>query len=177
MKIFVVYSKVQFDKEPIPFNIFRKKYDEPYEPHITFTQPVYIDDSDVDRIKKLILELNKPKTKLNIKFTHTKESKDLLTIEVEKNEILIDLQNRISSLLSDYGGYVDMDTKQYEINFKPHITIARDVDKRSVSSIDKQSIESLLPLNAFINTVTLVVVDSTASKKPLSPENLTEYKF
>ena len=116
IKIFVVYSKVQFDEESIPLKIFREEYDEPYELHITFTQPVYINDSEIDVIKKLLLGLGKPKTKVNIKLTHLKESEDLLMLEVEKNKMLVDLQSRISNLLNNYNDYVDIGTKTLVLN-------------------------------------------------------------
>jgi len=176
MKIFAVYSVVKFENNQTLLNNFREKYDEPYNAHITFKQPVYTDEAEIDNVKKILSKLHKPKSKIDIKLNSIKESAGLLMLEVKKNEMLADLQNRIMVLLSEHTNYVDATTKQYEINFEPHITVARNINKQNILLV-KHELEKILPLKASVNSITLAIVSDISPKESRDHKNLTEYKF
>ena len=176
MKIFAIYSVVKTDSKSSVLEMFRKKYDEPYELHITFKQPVHIDVSKVDELKQFFSRLDTPKSRVNIIFNKIRGDEKVLMLDAEENYILMDLQKGILELLSQYNSYVDADTEQYEVDFKPHITVARDIDERSIPLV-KQQLEKMLPVRSFIDSLTLAVVDHISPEESLNPNNLTVNRF
>ena len=176
MKIFAIYSVVKTDSKSSVLEMFRKKYDEPYELHVTFKQPVQIDEEKVDELKQIFSRLDTPKSRVNIIFNKIRGDEKVLMLDAEENYILMDLQKGILELLSQYNSYVDADTEQYEVDFKPHITVARDIDERSIPLV-KQQLEKILPVRAFIDSITLAVVDHISPEESLNPNNLTENRF
>ncbi len=176
MKIFAIYAVVKGEIKSAELNMFRKKYDEPYELHVTLKQPIQIDENEVDEVKQILSKLDTPKSRINIIFNKMSGDEKVLMVDVDENLIIINLQKEILRILHRYDSYVDAETEQYEIDFKPHITVARDVDAQSLSSI-KAQLEKILPLKAFIDSITLAVVDHICPKESLNPDNLTVNRF
>ncbi len=176
MKIFAIYSVVKTDGKSERLKTFRKNYDELYELHVTLKQPVRINENEVNEVKQIFSRLDKPNSRIDVIFNKIRGDGKVLMLDAEENRTLMDLQKRISGLLKPYNSYVDGDTEQYEIDFKPHITVARNIDEQVISSVKEQLIK-ILPVEAFIDSLTLAIVDHISPEESLNPNNLTEIKF
>jgi len=176
MKIFAVYSVVTLEGKTAELKTFREKYDQPYKLHITLKQPVQINEDEVDEVKQILSGLDVAKSKIKLVFDKINGDEKVLMLMAEENSTLMDLQKEVVGLLHKYKSYVDADTMEYEINFKPHITVARDIHEQDMSSV-KEQLRGMLPVKAFINSITLAVVNHISPEEALDPNNLTEYRF
>ena len=100
MKIFAIYSVVKTDSKSSELKMFREKYDEPYELHITLKQPVQINENEVDEVKQIFSGLDRPKSRVNIIFNKIRGDEKVLMLDAEENYILMDLHKGILELLS-----------------------------------------------------------------------------
>lgn len=185
MKIFALYFRVNLVQKPEWFDNFRKKYDKDYDLHITLIQPRYIDELRLGELKQKISEfLNKNKLEIKDKIVEfnilvcDKKGSDanIFMLLVEKQNILVDFQKKLRDVLSDFESYVDDETKNYEVDFKPHITIGRDIADQDLLDVENY-FESEYIIKGDIAQMVLPVVNDATIKEVTNSKNLTVYNF
>lgn len=183
MKIFAITGNVILTQKPEWLDTFREKYDKPYEYHVTLKQPCFIQESEFAGMK----------TKLDSIF----ESRSYSTIDLTFNSIKIDtkdpldiciminspmggaihaLQNLIVAELSTYKNYCKPESADWEQNFQPHITIARDLNAIQLEQA-KQDLKDDLACTGMVSEVVLFCVDNLNPAEAKKPENQTIYKL
>lgn len=184
MKIFAIYSNVNLTNKPDWLDEFREKYDKPYEFHITLKQPCYIDENQIselkDKIKNFFDNINMSKNKLEIIFDELLLDKDReeMTIMLKANDQseLIKIQKDLNNHLGEYKQYLKPKYQNYEENFIPHITIARNLT-------EPQELEAMKYLQkgfvckGEINSVVLSIVNNNTLEEAKNPKNQNIYYF
>ena len=83
------------------------------------------------------------------------------------------IQN-IKSLYSSQADEEVVIAEEYENNFNPHITIARDLDSKTLSKAIFEMKDDFA-CEGIIEEIVLVVVNKKSVKESLDPKNLTIY--
>ncbi len=139
MKIFAIYFKIKLTQKPDWFDEFRDKYKGTEILHITLVQPRYVKESRIQDIKSKISEiLNKYKFTneyKNIIFNKLDsgqgdDGKYLFMLLAEKNKTLMNFQKNLIESMKEYDNYYDEVNKEYETNFRPHLTIGVNIDPK-----------------------------------------------
>jgi 2'-5' RNA ligase len=77
-------------------------------------------------------------------------------------------------LAHDYPSYVTPESQEWEQNFKPHITIARDLSPKRYAAA-KNDIGKDFHCTGIIRSVVLVVVENAVPEESNNPKNQTCY--
>lgn len=185
MKIFALYIKLSLTKKPEWLGEFLDKYFEPVDLHVTLTQPRYIDEGQVDNLQSNIISLIKS---ISIKEDDRKVIFDKLTIDkesdgryvfmlnVRENNFLISFQKELQAALKDYTEYLDDSTKEYEVNFKPHITIAINLDAATKEEAEKY-FASDYKFEGLLEALVLPIVKDTSIEERNDTNNLRSFKL
>lgn len=185
MKIFAIYGKVNLINKPDWLDAFRKKFDKPYEYHVTLKQPCTIENNQVkiiqDNLQNLFSDNNFKALSLTFnRLNIPKEPDDLgefcIMINSNDNESITYLQKSILNELSSYRNYVKAKYEAYETNFQPHITIARDLSMQNLE-IAKQELPENFICTGEISEIVLVVADEATVEQANDPANQTIYKL
>jgi len=186
-KIYAVYCIVKLTKHPSWLDDFRKKYDEAYDFHITLKQSAFIEENQLDEIKKILDRIlnDFAKNKSKIRLTFDKllldegedtEKSGYIYLFSKNNDLIDDLQIKIRADLKDYSNYLNPKSIDYEYDFKPHITIARGL----VGNRFKKAVADLkndYTCEGEITEVVLSCVKEISVAEAHNPENLTVYKL
>ncbi len=133
MKIFALYLRFDITVKPKWLDALREKYSSSSILHITLVQPRYIDENKIDEVKiriiKVLEQINFHPEDKNLKFDMTEISKEeegkyLFLWFIKSNNSIAKLQNTLIEELKDFDHYCDPVTKEYEVNFRPHMTVA-----------------------------------------------------
>ena len=180
-KIYAVWAKIKLNKKPDWLDNYQKKYNNLYEFHVTLKQPCFIDESDLPNIKlivpKVIDSFVFDNHKIEVVFKKIdadREDKSIM-ISAEENDILMDLQYKIRTALKEYSNYRKQIQKEYETNFKPHLTIAMDLADKfddAVRDIGKDT-----KCVGEITEIILSCVKENTVEEAKNPKNLTIYKL
>ncbi len=179
MKIFALYIKIKLTKKPEWFEEFLEKYFEPVDLHITLIQPRYVDEKQIDglgfKVSELIKRVNvvgNDKKLFFDKLVADKESdgKYILMLSSRENNFLNNFQKELRLALKDYNFYVDDSTKEYEVNFNPHITIATDLDEHSKEEAEKYFISDY-KFDGVIGELVLATVKDQSIEERKNPSN------
>lgn len=138
MKIFYISARVELTKKPEWLDGFREKYDKPYKYHVTLKQPCNIEDDKVEEVKAKFEELlqtkNMPAITLNFDELVSEKSPSGNCIMINSNAGgLNNFHTEIVETLSEYKSYLKPMYERFELNFRPHITIARELDENSLA--------------------------------------------
>lgn len=131
MKIFAIYTDINLLDKPSWFDEFRRKYDKSWKLHLTLIQPRYIDESDIEALKQKVGDflISAELAGIPLFFNDPIVSKDDDGIDIflypAPVTALITLQKQLRNVLVEYNNFVNLQSKEYEIDFKPHITIGR----------------------------------------------------
>jgi len=183
MKIFAVYAKVELSVASAWLAGFRRKYDEPYDYHITLKQPCYVDENSLaeikDKLASVLRELNGGGSELQ--FNQVAGNPDLPTggcimINAKDAPWLKDLQKRITAALANYKDYVKAGSDKWEREFQPHITIARHLSPQQYAAAMTEIPENYQCKGA-VREVALAVVNNFNVSEATDPKNLTIYKL
>lgn len=182
MKIFAVYARVKLFKKPDWLEDFRMKYDEPYDFHITLKQPCFIDEEQTPSLKEKLSQIfssfSLPNHKINIifnkKVVDNKIEGDACIMIFAENKDIRNLQNTIKSSLSDYKNYYESKLEEYENNFNPHITIARNLSSEALLRAISE-IKDDFACEGVIEEFDLVITDKKTAKESTDPKNWTTY--
>lgn len=185
MKIFAVYAKLDLVKKPDWLDDFRLKYDKPYFFHLTLKQPCFIEEPEIpvikDKLSKFFDELILPNHAINLIFdeliTEKVEGKGFyIMIGARRNEDIFKLQSQVKGILVNYKNYKEPETKAYEDNFKPHITIARQLNGNKFSQA-KTDLKNDYTCEGVITEIVLSVIKEDTLQESNNPENLTVYRL
>lgn len=182
MKIFAVYGKLEIENSPKWLEDFVKKYKFDYDFHITFKQPCFINAGQIDNIKKTLSDILAktmfPNHKIEMIFNKVvpNKDKDCVMLGAEDNLKLSRLQKKILMRLKNYQSYCEPETKEYEENFKPHLTIAMDLDK-NIYQKALSDIPTNFQINGEIKKIILATVNKNSSDESKNPSNLHVFKF
>ncbi|MDO8658697.1 MAG: 2'-5' RNA ligase family protein [Candidatus Levybacteria bacterium] len=185
MKIFALYIKVRLTQKPEWFDEFIEKYFEPVDLHITLIQPRYVDEKQIDdlesRIIKTIKNIRTKETDKKLFFDKLiidKESdgKYVFMLKSRENNFLANFQKELRMTLGDYNLYVDVANKEYEIDFKPHITIATNLDEQTKEEAEKY-FTSDYGCEGLIGELVLPIVKDTSIEERTNVNNLKFFRI
>ena len=138
-KIFAIYFKINLTQKPEWFDEFRDAYQGTKILHVTLVQPRFIEEDQVPNIKSKIQEvLNKYNFTDDIKkiiFNKLESGegmdwKYVFMLLAEENKTLINFQKDLVVAMRRYSNYCDEPNKEYETNFKPHLTIGVNIEPK-----------------------------------------------
>ena len=177
MKIFAVYSRLNFIKKPEWLDGFRNKYNYPYTYHVTLKQPTYIQEDDVVNVKDILSDvfsaLELPKHKIDIVFDKVIIDTPIMIATTKIGEIGI-LQNKIARALRSYNNFVKPESKNWEEDFNPHITLTDDLDAEKLEQA-KLDIKEDVRCEAVIEEIVLTVAQDMTSAE--GSKDKTVYKL
>lgn len=186
-KIYAVYCRVILEPEPKWLQDFRLKYDEPYEFHLTLKQSAYIEEAQLEGIKKRVagilaqLPAREPvKLRFDKLLLDEHDDEDglgwIYLFCSQENKYLASLQKALRQELQEFSQYLNPFSAQYEQNFNPHITIAR-----QLSSTQFKTAVSELPKDAActgeVSEIILSCVNEVTPEESTNADNLTVYKL
>lgn len=178
VKKFAVYSKVKLVRSSDWLDKFQKEYLKE-DWHVTLKQACWIRDgqlSDVkNKLERLHKELKFEGGKVDVKFDKLviDEEKEgggkTVMIQATDNKPICLLQKKIVEILKDYDDYEIQESRGWERNFKPHLTLAsnlREEDFLIAESYLKDDV-----CEGVIDSVTLVYSGGNDDRERIS------YKF
>ena len=177
MKIFAVYARLNFTKKPDWLDGFIIKYNYPYTYHVTLKQPMYIQEEKIANIKNILTDFfNKfelSEHKIDIVFDKLVIGSPIMIEATDKREISI-LQDKIVTALKSYTNFVKPESKDWEEDFKPHITITADLEGEKLEQA-KLDIGNDVRCEATIEEIVLSVVDEITPEQANDPKNKTTF--
>ena len=167
MKIFAVYSRLIFTKKPDWLDAFKNKYNYPYAYHVTLKQPTYIPEDEIENVKNTLASLfNKvkfPEHKIDIVFDNLVIDTPIMIEATKKGEVGT-LQDKVAIVLKSYNNFVNPGSKNWEEDFKPHITISDDLDAERLEQA-KLDIQKDVRCEATIKEVVLSMAEDMTSSE------------
>jgi len=184
-KIYAVYSIVKLTEQPQWLNDFRKKYDEAYDLHVTLKQPAYIEENQLNEIKRILNDIlvefknNNDKIKLifdNLKLDKVDDNNKTGNIYIfsSNNSPLNNLQKKIRDELKKYSEYLNPKFEEFEYDFRPHITIARELNNTKLEKA-LTIIKNEFVCEGEVTEIILSCVNEISVKEAHDPNNLTKY--
>jgi len=146
MKIFAVYLRLNLTSKPVWFDDLRINYSSTSILHMTLVQARYVDESRIQNLKDWIndiLEKNKFSDQdRNLVFSKSELEEEadgqyLLMSFIEENKPVTHLQKTLLEALKGFDNYCSEDTKEYESNFRPHLTVADQIDLKFKDEVMK----------------------------------------
>jgi len=184
MKIFALYVKINLTKKPEWFEEFLNRYFEPVDLHITLIQPRYINEKQIDDLESKVaqvMEMNIMEGDKKVVFNDLiidkeTDGKYTFMLNCRDSGFLANFQKELRSALKDYCAYVDDTTKEYEANFKPHITIAIDLDNRAKEEAERYFISDYR-FEGLLGELVLSVVKDKSLEERNNANNIKIFKF
>jgi len=181
-KIYAVYCIVKLIKQPKWLDDFREKYDEAYDFHITLKQAAYIEDQQIGDIRKILdgifADFGKDKSDIKIVFDNLLLDKEegYIYLFAKSNKLLDNLQKEIRNALKRYSDYVNSKSIKYEYDFKPHITIARNLGEQRFMEA-RASLKQDYMCEGKITEIVLSCVKEISVEEAHNLDNLKRYKI
>lgn len=186
-KIFAIYTRVNLIKKPTWLDDFCKKYNQPYDYHITLVQCRFIDEVEIPKLKEKVDEffngLSISDHKIEVDFSipviddgGVEKGEGCIMINAVKNDQLINLQKNLVKLIVNYKDFYKPKLEEYERNFEPHITVAMDLDKEQFESAIKD-FRSDFQCIGIVDEVVLSIVNEISPEESKNINNLTLYKL
>lgn len=140
MKIFAITTNLILTQKPSWFDEIRKKYNRSFDLHITLKQPCFIDDNKISELREKVSQFFKfhkfhAITLLFDEVIFDKEKNGWTIMLTCKSDEIVNLQKHLQQELLSYTDYVEQETKEYEINFVPHMTFATDLSESQYEEI------------------------------------------
>lgn len=185
MKIFAVYTNIEFQNKPEWFDEFWQKFENQYPPHITLVQPRYIEEEKIDELKsKIKIFLDKKNisgsiSEISFGVPIVSKGDDglyTLMLPVVNTEKINLLQKDLVDSLVEYGNYVKLEHKKYEENFMPHMTMVVDLSEENLSKTMEYFSDGL-EMRAKVTKLILPVVKDTSTEEANDPQNLTTFNL
>jgi 2'-5' RNA ligase len=179
VKVFDLRLDPVLEEKPSWFDEFRKKYDEPYDYHITLKYPTLVNDKDLLKLKNETRQIAKSFNIVVVEFENylfgkTKNG-NLIMIAAKDNKDLIRLQKAVVKSLSKFGKTTQTNYKEYEADFIPHIALARKLNDEAFLKAKKQ-IKKKTYCRATITKLVLTIVDKKYTRSDyLNPKNTYNY--
>lgn len=186
MKIFAVYLRLNLTTKPEWFDDFRSKHSSTSILHITLIQPRYIDESKIqdvkDRITKVLGENIFKVEDKKIFFDVTKLEWDeddtgyILMSFIRENQSVFKLQKALVDVLREFDTYCSETTREYELNFRPHLTVANGIDSNTKEDTLKY-IPEMNGLEGNITDLVLAIVKEKTLSESENPDNWTVFNL
>jgi 2'-5' RNA ligase len=185
-KLYAIYATIELIEKPAWFDAFCAQYNRPHPLHVTLKQMAYIDHTQLPAIQEVlesILESKSPKRNdLQIVFdTYVFNDHDeddgtgwMYVFASQRNKLLGDLQRAIREQLAGYSDYYFASSETYEYDFKPHITIAGELDTQAYDRALAELPESIRCVGQ-VTDITLSCVNEPTLEEANDPENLRSY--
>jgi 2'-5' RNA ligase len=179
--MFTLALEFKLEEKPSWLDGFRMKYDGPFNYHLTLKYPTLIKQNDLPKLGsevKSIAQASKPMTLAFDQYIFNKtETGNLIMVLAKHHKDLLRLQKMVVRKLRTYGETWKPYYNDFENNFKPHITIARNLSDDDFQKA-KRALEEQIYCQAKITRLALRVVDGIPSIDDfITPQNLTDYDF
>ncbi len=166
MNVFAIYLEVEIENKPDWFVKFREKYDRDCDLHITLKQPCIIGEGEVEKVKRMFIEFTKENDfvkNLEIEFEKInieKESdgKYCVMIDSSKDDEVINFQKSVIDKFADFKKYEEPELENYEINFRPHITIGRNLIETQIDQVS-EDLKNFQSIEGIVCKLVLLIVD------------------
>ncbi|MDO8489887.1 MAG: 2'-5' RNA ligase family protein [bacterium] len=178
MKIFALYTTIALTKKPDWLDGFMEKY-QPRGLHVTLKQPCLIEEENIDDLKQMVAQFfsHYGSGRLEVVFDEVVYNKDVsgaIMVCARNADTLVRLQKDLCLSLSKYSRYVELRRKEYEVNFRPHITIGDEITEEDyVSSLS--FLKNGCLCEGVIGEVVLAIVDDMSTEEAINPKN--KYMF
>lgn len=183
MKIFAIYSSIHLTQKPDWLEPFYAKHNSSPAYHVTLKQSCFLEESDIkdvkDKLSTFFRSFVVPEHAITLTFDHLVmnaeiDSQNTIMLQAEHNPVIHQLQQGILSTLEAYKDYVYQESKEWEENFNPHITLAADLSPTEYTSAQKELGPDHL-CKGVIHDVALIIVDKMTPIEADKPENQTIY--
>jgi 2'-5' RNA ligase len=178
MIAFYVSADFELSTKPEWLDNFRRKYDEPYEYHITLKNETYTSMENVETLGEILGKIVSQYNPFTVTFKniyHDKTPKgEVIMIKAEENKTLLELQKTVRESLKAFGPHVKAHHKAFEDNFNPHITIARHLSEEQFISAIQEVGESTI-CEAIIDKVVLTTTEEKNGTE--IPESIRQRTF
>lgn len=185
MKIFAIYLRLHLTPHPEWFDNFRNKYSSNSILHITLVQPRYVSENSIEDLKNIVTEalhsntLRAEDKKIIFHKTELEWDEDdnqyLLMSLIKENQSVLKLQKDLVSALKRFDIYCNESTKEYESNFRPHLTVGDRIDVHS----KEEALECISEMNGLEGGVTdlvLAVVNEQTIPEAENPDNWSVFR-
>lgn len=178
MKIFAIYLRLKLSSKPEWFDDLRNKYSSNNILHITLVQPRYIEESEIQNVKdivdRVLKECHLKDIDKEVSFIKTEieedEGKYIVMSFIEKNEKIIDLQKRLVANLEGFNKYCSEVTREYESNFKPHLTVADQIEYSQKDGV-MENLRDSSNFDGLIEDMVIAVVNRQTVSESENPDN------
>ena len=179
MKIFFLALEFELEEKPNWLDGFRIKYDGPFNYHLTLKYATYIKKNDLPKLRKAVKSIAKASKPMTLEFDqyffNKTETGNLIMVLAKHNKDLLRLQKMAVRELGEFGETWKPYYKDFEKNFKPHISIARNLSD-GVFQTAKSELKEQIYCKAEISNLALRVVDENPSVDDFNNlQNLTCY--
>lgn len=183
MNIFAVYARVELEEKPSWLDDFRAKYNLPFhEDHVTLKQACFIEEDQVADMEEKLAAFLKGHSVPGHSFTLTFDRLNLdekdgcIMINMPPTPALSHLQKGIMSALASYRNYCLKESEEWETNFAPHLTIARDLTverfREAVASLGED-----VCCVGKARELVLAILKADADGKPMEVQERIVYKI
>lgn len=185
MKIFAIVAKVQLFQQPLWLEGFFHKHGTPFGHHVTLKQVCHLEEEKIQDVKNRLgayfRNQNIPDHKIELHFEDLVVDKDAdgletIMINAKENGNIKELQLGILRSLEPYNDYLNKGTEKFEKNFKPHITLASNLDPTQYQSILNE-LGADYSCIGVINQIYLIIADKPGADEGAKPENQTVYSL
>lgn len=185
MKIFALYIKIKLTEKPEWFEEFLNKYFEPVSLHITLIQPRHIQDEQVapllSRVSEVLKKLNIKNEDKKVLFNNLEveggsDSEYTFMLHSHENNFLTTIQKELEVLVRDSYPLVKESHRAYEINFRPHLTIAADLSQSQKQEAEKCFTHEYR-LEGTLDELVLPIVKDQSMEERTNPGNLNTFKL
>ena len=175
-KIFTVSFEFCLTHKPEWLDDFRRKFDKPYDFHITLKSPSTFLENNLQEMQEALASLAARHKKFEIIFDKLFESQTskggYLMNEARRNDALFSFQKETREAFARFGEPISAELACFEENFRPHITIARELDLKTMVEAKKALGKDIL-CEAQIDEVILTIAKEDSFAEWISPENKT----
>ncbi len=186
-QFYAIYGTVKLVDEPNWLKKFRMMYDQPFDFHITLKQSAFINVTDLQKIKETLEAILKdlyPVQSMNLVFDRLELDEHdadsgfgwIYLFATKRNNQLDDLQKHLREKLAEFSDYRSKESKEYEYNFRPHITIARELDSNKYECAVKE-LPGRAAVTGRVTDVTLLCVSEASPEQAKNSNNLTRYQL
>lgn len=185
MKIFAVVAKVRLVQQPLWLERFFQKHGTTFGYHVTLKQVCYLEERNIQdvkhRLEAFFRNLDVSDHKIELSFDGLVVDKDVdgletIMINAKENSLINELQLGVLSCLKPFNDYFNKGTEKYEKNFKPHITIASNLDPAQYEFVRAELGRDYF-CKGIINEIYLIIADKPGAEEGAKPENRTVYRL
>jgi 2'-5' RNA ligase len=172
MNIFAVQTNIEFQNKPEWLDTFKQQHNSiQYDYHVTLKQPCKVTEEEIEDIKnKLSIFVKDHKNKISplifskliVDDSDIEKGEGCIMFADQSSQEILEFQKEILALLNNYDDYYQPETEEYEKNFRPHITIATNLNKEQLAS----AVADLPENQVFQGTATQLILVTVRNTDP-----------